>query len=133
MNRRDAEKARACRRLLYMVAELHRMGYEQARIAPGVAPSGLFWRLSVTGASNTEPDHGALMRNFDRGANYSSGAGTEYFGWTDVSDDSPAELAATFVDRFPVIAKEAMGRDTEYVRWYREMLVATEPKGLVYA
>ena len=49
MNRRDAEKASTCRRLLYMVAE----------------------------------------------------------------------LAATFVDRFPDIAKEAMGRDSEYVRWYR--------------
>ena len=28
--------AAICRRLLHMVAELHRMGYEQARIAPGV-------------------------------------------------------------------------------------------------
>ena len=63
MNRRDAEKASSCRRLLYMVAE----------------------------------------------------------------------LAAKFVDQFPDIAKEAMGRDSEYVRWYREMLVATEPDGLIYA
>jgi hypothetical protein len=116
-----------------MVAELHRMGYEQARIAPGVAPSGLFWRLSVTAASNTEPDNGALMRDFDRGANYSSGAGAEYFGWTDAGDDSPAELAEKFVERFPDIAAEAKGRDPEYVRWYREMLVATEPDGLMVA
>lgn len=109
------------------------MGYEQARIAPGVAPSGIFWRLSVTAASNTEPEHGALMRDFNRGANYSSGAGDEYFGWTEASDDSPAELAAKFVERFPDIAKDAKGDDPEYVSWYQEMLVATEPNGLVYA
>lgn len=133
MNRRDAEMAEICRRLLYMVAELHAMGYEQTRIAPGVAPSGLFWRLSVTAASNTEPEHGALMRDFDRGANYSSGAGAEYFEWTDASDDSPAELARKFVARFPEIAKEAKGSDPEYVRWYREMLRATEPDGLISA
>ena len=133
MNRRDMEMAGICRRLLHMVAELHRMGYEQARIAPGVAPSGLFWRLSVTAASNTEPEHGALMRDFSRGANYSSGGGAEYFDWTDASDDSPAELAAKFVERFPEIAAEAKGRDPAYVKWYEEMLEATEPDGLVYA
>jgi hypothetical protein len=44
-----------------------------------------------------------------------------------------AAPAARFVDRFPDIAKEAMGRDSEHVRWYRVMLVATEPEGLVYA
>lgn len=109
------------------------MGYEQGRIAPGVAPSGLFWRLSVTAASNTEPENGALMRDWDRGANYSSGAGTEYFGWTDASNDSPAELAAKFVKRFPDIAAEAKGKDPEYVLWYRQMLAATEPDGLMYA
>ena len=133
MNRGDAEKANICRRLLHMVAELHRMGYEQARIAPGVAPSGLFWRLSVTAASNTEPENGALMRNFDRGANYSSGSGADYFGWTDAGNDSPAELAEKFVERFPDIAAVAKGTDHEYVRWYQEMMEATEPDGLIYA
>jgi len=133
MNRREMEMAETCRRLLYMVAELHRMGYERARIVPGIAPSGVFWRFSVTPASNTRPEHGALMQDFDRGAHYSSGAGTEYYGWTDASDDSPVELAAKFVERFPEIAAETRGGDPEYVRWYREMLVATEPDGLVCA
>lgn len=78
MSDRENKQALIGRRLLHMVSELHRMGYEQARIAPGVAPSGLFWRLSVTAASNTTPDNGALMTDFDRGANYSSGAGAEF-------------------------------------------------------
>jgi hypothetical protein len=73
------------------------------------------------------------MRDSHRGANYSSGAGAEYFGWTDASDDSPAELAAKFVERFPDIAEEARGSDPEYASWYREMLIATEPYGLVCA
>jgi hypothetical protein len=37
------------------------------------------------------------------------------------------------VERFPEIAQEAKGRDPEYMRWYREVLVATEPHGLMYA
>lgn len=133
MSDRENQMALTCRRLLYMVAELHRMGYEQARISPGVAPSGLFWRLSVTAASNTMPDNGALMINFDGDAHYSSGAGAEFFGWKDAENDSPAELAIKFIERFPDIAKEANGRDPEYVRWYREMLEMTEPDGLMYA
>src|SRR5438445_11614927 len=34
----------ACRLLLLMVAELHRRGYQQLRIAPYMSPSGMHWR-----------------------------------------------------------------------------------------
>ena len=122
-----------CRRLLYMVRELHAMGYEQLRIAPGVAPSGLFWRLSVCAASNTLPDNGAIMRDFSQGANYSSGGGDRFFDWDDAADDSPRELAEKFVARFPDLAAEGKKEDPDYVRWYKEMLELTEPDGLPYA
>jgi hypothetical protein len=64
-----------------MVRELHTMGYEQLRIAPNVAPSGLFWRLSICAAANTLPEHGAKMRDFDEGAHYSSGGEDRFFDW----------------------------------------------------
>ena len=128
--RNEEENVRNCRRLLYMVGALHDMGYQQLRIAPGAAPSGLFWRLSICAASNTRPEHGAEIRDFDQGAHYSSGAGDEYFGWQDVAGDSPEELAEKFVERFPHLASEGQGEDPQYVRWYKVMLDDTEPDGL---
>ena len=133
MSRRDEKLAQNCRRLLHMVRELHTMGYEQLRIAPGVAPSGLFWRLSICAASNTLPEHGAEMRDFHEGAHYSSGGEDRYFDWNDAADDSPSELAQKFVERFPELAEAGKGDDPDYVRWYEEMLRITEPDGLPYA
>ena len=133
MSRDEKELIAICRRLLYMVHELHAMGYEQLRISPGVAPSGLFWRLSVLPASNSDPENGARMRNFDEGAHYSSGGGDRYFDWDDAADDSPRKLAEKFIERFPELAVAGKGRDTEYVHWYEGMLQMTEPDGLPYA
>jgi len=131
---RETEKMVSdCRRLLYMVRELHDMGYEQLRIAPGVAPSGLFWRLSVSAASNTLPENGAIMRDFDQGAHYSSGGGDRYFDWDDAANDSPRELAEKFVERFPHLSAEGRNSDPDYASWYKEMLDRTEPDGLPYA
>jgi hypothetical protein len=133
MSRRDDQQVADCRRLLYMVRELHGMGYQQLRIEPAVAPSGLFWRLSVFAASNSDPDHSMRMRNRDDGAHYSSGAGNRYFDWEDAADDSPPELAQKFIERFPALVAAGNGRDPGYVRWYEDMLRVTEPDGLPYA
>jgi hypothetical protein len=133
MSRKNEELAEICRRLLHMVRELHAMGYEQLRIAPNVAPSGLFWRLSICAASNTRPEHGAAIRDFHQAAHYSSGGLKKYFDWDDAANDSPRELARKFVERFPDLAEAGKGSDPEYVRWYEEMLRVTEPDGLPYA
>ena len=131
--RSEEENVSNCRRLLYMVSELHDMGYQQVRIAPAVAPSGLFWRLSICAASNTRPDHGAEMQVWDKGVHYSSGGGDEYFGWRDTANDSPNDLAQKFIERFPDLATEGKGDDPDYARWYKEMLEVTEPDGLLCA
>lgn len=130
---RDDELAGNCRRLLHMVGELHAMGYECLRIAPSVAPSGLFWRLSICAADNTLPEHGAEIHDFDRAAHYSSGGERRYFDWTDAADDAPRQLAEKFVARFPILAEQGKGSDPDYVRWYLDMLRMTEPDGLMYA
>ena len=124
-----------CRRLLLMVKELHAMGYEQLRIVPGVAPSGMYWRLAICPASDTLPEHGARMRvqMHDTAARYSTGSGSEYYGWTDAADDTPRQLAEKFVARFPILAKQGKRDDPAYVQWFEEMLQSTEPDGLVYA
>lgn len=53
---------------------------------------------------------------------YTSGAERNYFGWQDARDDTPAELASKFVERFPEVAEAGRGSDWKYAGWYLEML-----------
>lgn len=108
------------RRLLLMVHELHRMGYQRLRIVPGMSPSGCHWRCTVVLAAAPE----------ERVARYSTGEGRAYFGWEDAEADGPAELAEKFVERIPAQAARGHGPDEAYVRWYVDMLKQTAPLGL---
>lgn len=123
-----------CRRVLVMVQELHRRGYERLRAAPGLSPSGLHWRCSVVPAGRVRRDHGALA--VDGGgteARYDSSHGARFFDWRDAESDSPVALAGKFLERFPGLAAEGAGADPDYARWYAGMLRATAPDGLIYA
>jgi uracil-DNA glycosylase len=116
--------------LLLAVAELHRRGYERLRIAAYMAPSGMYWRCSVTPVSRILAAHGAWEWGSDeRSACYSSATGTRYFDWDDRTDD-PCALADKFIARFPEIAMAGLGADPEYAAWYSEMLRLTETGAL---
>ncbi len=122
------------RRVLLMVAELHNMGYQRLRIAPGISPSGMYWRCAVTHAGNIQYDHGAMV--VDDGhdtAMYSSGAGDAFFGWDDASGDDAIVLARKFVERFPVIVRLGRGDDEEYARWYEQVVTLALEGDLPYA
>jgi hypothetical protein len=123
------------RRVMCMVAELHRMGYGRLRLVPGMSASGCDWRGGVTSTDNVLREHGAMAALDDSSvvARYGTGQGDEYFGWIDARDDSPEDLARKFVARFPEIALCGRGGDPAYERWYSEMLDATAPDGTVIA
>ena len=132
------ELADAARRVILMVGELHRLGYGRLRLCPGMSASGCHWQAFITAASNVPARHGAMaaVRNvLDAAvvAAYQTGMRDRYFGWEDAAGDGPAELAAKFVARFPQVAESGRGDDPAYAAWYREMVAATEPGGLVYA
>jgi len=117
-----------------MLHELQRRGYERFRVAPGMSPSGLHWRFSVTPVTNIRRSHGALPCDFSGPQGfYSTGQTAPCFGWTDAAEDSPEVLAAKFLDRFPELCRSGHGPDRDYALWYAEMLRATEPAGLIYA
>ena len=119
---REAEKRRAMR-VLVMVHELHKAGYQKLRICPGMSPSGCNWRCAVTPAENIESKHGAMLKDWDKDvAAYTSGQKNEYFGWKDAKADTARELAVKFIKRFPNIAKGGLGEDWEYAGWYVQML-----------
>ena len=66
-----------------MVHELHKAGYQRLRVSPGLSPSGVHWRCSVTCACNVGPDGFSIIDASEVGglfAAYTS-ADTGYFGW----------------------------------------------------
>lgn len=110
-------------RVLLMVGELHKMGYQRIRIMPGMAATGLDWRCAVSHAGNFQRSHGAMLLDFDReAAHYTTGQDDEFFGWTDAQNDSPRQLADKFLERFPEIARLGRGEDPPYVEWFAQML-----------
>jgi DNA-binding transcriptional ArsR family regulator len=123
-----------CRRVLLMVQDLHRRGYERLRVTPGLSPSGLHWRCSIVPVGHGRRDHGALAVDEDRvAARYTSGQGARFFDWEDAEHDPPGALAGKFLERFPDLAAQGKGTDPDYARWYARMLRVTDPDGLIYA
>ena len=118
---------RRAQRVLLMVHELHKRGYQRMRIAPGMSSSGASWRCSVTPITNTLRTHGALSQEFDRdSAHYSTGMENRYFGWQDAREDTARQLASKFIERFPDIAEKGFGQDWAYAGWYVEVLGLAE-------
>jgi hypothetical protein len=113
---------RRAHRVLAMVNELHKRGYQQLRIVPGMNSSGTAWRVLITPASNILRSHGAMPSDYEIGAIYSSAMSNEYFGWKDASSDTARTLADKFVQRNSDLLKESVGADWSYVGWYVEML-----------
>ena len=110
-------------RVLRLVHELHKQGYQLLRICPGMSPSGGSWRCSITPRTNILKSHGAMLKSWDRdAAHYSSGQENEYFGWEDARHDQVQQLADKFKERFPGIVQGGSGDDWTYAGWSVKML-----------
>ena len=122
------------RNVLLLVEELHKRGYEKLRICPGMSPSGIYWRCSITYAGLFSSRHGALISGGDPlVARYTSGQEASYFGWEDAAGDTVPQLADKFLERFPEICSKGKGKDEAYASWYVDMLRLTMPNGLPVA
>ncbi|MES2833677.1 MAG: hypothetical protein V4707_03090 [Pseudomonadota bacterium] len=117
---------RRCARVVAMVNELHKVGYQKIRAIPQEAPNGSQWRCNITYAANVEPDGFTLKKYYveDEGhvAHYSTGQGADYFGWTDASSLSARELAVLFLKRYPLIMELGQGRDWLYAGWLTDFM-----------
>ena len=107
-----AEPVKELRRL-EMVEELHRRGLQRLRITPSIAPSGLYWRLSV---------HAESCDDIDR--------------WTSGNPDDGLDadqLADRFVAEHPALAEAGRGADPAYAAWVspRRDPGAARPAGLL--
>jgi hypothetical protein len=115
-------------RVIAMVHELHKAGYQRIRILPYMAPSGLYWRCLITDADSFEPDGLSLASSAEpeRSARYSSAERTTYFGWTDGATLTARAMARRFLTAFPAIAAHGAGRDWAYAGWLTDMLGRAE-------
>jgi hypothetical protein len=129
---------RQSRHVLLVVAELHERGYERARVCPFIADTagGGDWQCIIAPAAMVSPAHGARL-----GGHADWWAGTHppgrdfpyYFGRAWRGEQPAFDTAETLIRAYPRLAREGLGRDREYVEWYRDMLQRTEPDGVVYA
>ena len=125
---------RRCIRVLAMVHELHKAGYQRIRVLPMLAPSGCYWRAIVTAADNIGPDgYHILDDDIDDArqivARYTSGQDNEYFGWKDAGGLDARALANLFIQRFPRIAAAGEGLDWAYAGWLTDVLGHAERHG----
>lgn len=120
---------RRATRVIAMVHELHKAGYQRIRMLPYLAPSGCYWRCAITFSDNVEDD-GYHIRDedYENGfvAAYTTGNDNHYFGWKDAESLSARELAERFLREFPIIAERGMGRDWMYAGWVTDVLGRAE-------
>ena len=111
-----------------MVHELHKAGHQRIRFSSGMAPSGLYWRCSITHAGNMTADGHGIEASCPQAevASYTTGSGANYFKWADAPGRSARELGVMFLDRFPAIARKGLGRDWAYAGWLTEILGRAE-------
>ena len=117
VERPKSHVVRHCLRLLGMVHELHKVGYQRLRAETGMSPSGIHWRCNIA------PDRGWEGQE---PARYTSAAETEYFGWKDARHDNARELAAKFIVRFPELCICGAGLDFAYAGWFTAILGIAE-------
>jgi hypothetical protein len=116
-------------RVIAMVHELHKAGYQRIRMLPYLAPSGCYWRCAITYSDNVEDDGYHIRNEDDDGrhvAPYTTGDDNRYFGWQDAEKLSARELADRFLREFPLIAERGQGRDWMYAGWVTDVLGRAE-------
>lgn len=118
------------RRLMYMIRELHNLGYQKIRFYPHIGGAG-YWRYIITSAPSPSMTSDVYPADTDT-VWQSLGSGDQPYGWGDNMDDSISELAAKFLATYPRIAAESKGEDQQYAEWYRDMLEKTKPEGIIY-
>lgn len=120
---------RRCTRVLAMVHELHKVGYQRIRIAPFIHDIGT-WRCPVTFDRNINQDEGTVLDwDFELAPQYSSAAGDEYFDWKDAAGLNARQLAQLFIERFPEIIDKGRGQDWAYTGWFTSVLGLVESSG----
>jgi hypothetical protein len=115
---------RRSQRVIRMVSELHRMGFQRLRFMPYEYP--LAYRIEIAPVSCFSVVNGCQAKAAHPSVTYSSASENQYFEWSDAKSDDARELAIKFADRFPEIVRASVGRDWAYAGWLLELVGALE-------
>lgn len=122
--RRDPPQRMPHARLMEMVRELHRAGYQRLYLHSWPKPSGMHWRWHLfAGARNW------LSRPWREGW-YGSGADYIFnpvMGWGDSPGASARELVSALAQYDPQGLAQALGRDEDYAAWFSMVCDALLP------
>jgi hypothetical protein len=122
---------RLCRKLMDMVGRLHALGYESLYLDSHMSPSGGYWRYDIglieDGRWPSQADwhdpaqrvHGSVSRSV-----LGDNVWCESGGSLDV-------YVEQFVAAFPALLAPARRPAPDYVAWYRAMLAASAPTGVL--
>lgn len=107
-------------RVIRMVTELHKMGYQNLRIMPYMHP--LAWRLAVAPPDCFSEINGACLKDdFDWMALPIYSIVGAPLNSNNVKDDSAREMAEKFLTQYPDVASRGLGRDWAYAGWLSEL------------
>ena len=120
---------RRSQRVICMVSELHRMGYQHLRIMPYIHP--LAWRLLVAPREMFSESNGAFVPTNTWGDGVAISSAGGFFDWEDCKTDNARDLAEKFVTRFPDIAKRGLGQDWPYAGWLSALIGFLEGRDLL--
>lgn len=108
------------RRILQGVHELHRRGYQQVRIYPGMSPSGMYWRVLVFDAHDCPDETRSHSLSDGRLLSYSTGGKTEFLDAVVDHESTPGEVADLILSRMTWL--DAPVADPAYASWYDRLM-----------
>lgn len=107
---------RRATRVLSMVHELHKAGYQGIRVCCGITDRKTDWQCHIFSAENTAPN-GWAPANVERAIKYTPQGDDAYFGWKDSSKNTARQLAAKLLSHNSEIAREGAAEDWAYAGW----------------
>jgi len=123
---KDQQKQIAlARKVLLMVEELHRMGYQELRIFPSLTNNMFPWICKIYPSSSSS----SLDKEWPC---YSTSDEDKYFGWSSLHELTPQDMALLFLRTFPTHCKFGKRSDWAYAGWFQEMVRVTSPGHLPF-
>jgi hypothetical protein len=102
-------------RLMAMVRDLHRAGYQRLYLYSWPKPSGLHWRWHLFAGQRKWMERPWREGWYGSGADYNF---NPVMGWGDAPSESAQELASTLARFDPQGLSQALGRDEDHTEWF---------------
>jgi hypothetical protein len=106
-------------KLLLMVKELHKRGYENLRVVPSLSPTGLAWRCEFVIRTGEHFIASNWISELEEGR--------------ELIKHTPEELADMFSRENYIFTDKCRGENKEYSEWYSNMVNSLENGELPYA